>query len=443
MRLGGDEIEVCFKNAEGKPSKSPPAKLKQAHASELKASKRAAADMQKMLMAQRLRIEQFFMNERKMGYEHWLRHFIQHPLLGAINRRLIWSFQSDGAQTQGIWFNREVVNWNNEPLAGFGQNTTVQLWHPLYSDTQTVLSWRCWLEDHQVVQPFKQAHREVYILTPAEEQTETYSNRFAAHVIRQHQFASLCRERGWRYHLMGSGFDGHNVPTLQVPRRFISAEFWVDLPDARGGGDPRQGTEDLSRSGISLYLLTDQVRFARNNAPVRLAEIPPLVFSEIMRDVDLFVGVTSIGNDPTWADQGDGAFGNYWQSFAFGDLSQSGETRRAILEKLLPKLKIASRCTLEGRFLVVRGDLHSYRIHLGSGNVLMEPGSHYLCIVPGRGLGSWERGSLYLPFEGDQTLAIILSKALMLADDTKITDETILRQIGRPGTRAQIRDHQH
>ena len=144
----------------------------------------------------------------------------------------------------------------------------------------------------------------------------------------------------------------------------------------------------------------------------------------------LFVGVTSIGNDPTWIDGGDGRYGAYWRDFAFGDLSQSGETRRAILEKLLPQLKIASRCTLEGKFLVVRGDLHTYKIHLGSGNVLMEPGSHYLCIVPGRGMGSWEKGNLYLPFDGDQTLAIILSKALMLSEDKKITDATILRQIG-------------
>ena len=29
------------------------------------------------------------------------------------------------------------------------------------------------------------------------------------------------------------------------------------------------------------------------------------MFSEIMRDVDLFVGVASIGNDPTWADRGE------------------------------------------------------------------------------------------------------------------------------------------
>jgi hypothetical protein len=34
-----------------------------------------------------------------------------------------------------------------------------------------------------------------------------------------------------------------------------------------------------------------------------------------------------------------------------------------------------------------------------------------------------------MPSEGDRTLAIILSKAFLLADDRKITDPTILRQI--------------
>lgn len=35
-----------------------------------------------------------------------------------------------------------------------------------------------------------------------------------------------------------------------------------------------------------------------------------------------------------------------------------------------------------------------------------------------------------LPFEGDNALAIILSKAFLLAADTKITDPTITRQVG-------------
>jgi hypothetical protein len=59
-----------------------------------------------------------------------------------------------------------------------------------------VLAWRNWLEAHEVRQPFKQAHREIYLVTDAQRETAIYSNRFAAHIVRQHQFAALCQERG-------------------------------------------------------------------------------------------------------------------------------------------------------------------------------------------------------------------------------------------------------
>ena len=36
---------------------------------------------------------------------------------------------------------------------------------------------------------------------------------------------------------------------------------------------------------------------------------------------------------------------------------------------------------------------------------------------------------LFLPFEGDSTLAVILSKAVLLARDKVITDPSIVRQI--------------
>jgi hypothetical protein len=72
--------------------------------------------------------------------------------------------------------------------------------------------------------------------------------------------------------------------------------------------------------------------------------------------------------------------------------------------------------------------MRTYKIHLGSGNILMEPNDQYLCIVPdARARASQD--DLFLPFEGDNMLSIILSKALLLADDTKIKDPTIVRQI--------------
>jgi hypothetical protein len=186
------------------------------------------------------------------------------------------------------------------------------------------------------------------------------------------------------------------------------------------------------------YIATDQVRFYRHEPgspvsedPLPLDTIPALVFSEIMRDVDLFVGVASVGNDPNWSDGGpDGRYRTYWHDYAFGDLSATAQTRKAVLERLIPRLKIADRCSFSEKFLQVRGDLRTYKIHLGSGNTMMMPNDEYLCIVakPSASAGD---AKLFLPFEGDRMLSQILSKALLLTEDTKITDPTIVSQIGR------------
>ena len=59
-------------------------------------------------------------------------------------------------------------------------------------------------------------------------------------------------------------------------------------------------------SGHSIYLLirTGALRFLDAGLmPRALESIPPTVFSEVMRDVDLFTGVASIGSDPAWGQQ--------------------------------------------------------------------------------------------------------------------------------------------
>ena len=63
----------------------------------------------------------------------------------------------------------------------------------------------------------------------------------------------------------------------------------------------------------------------------------------------------------------------------------------------------------------------------------MEPNDQYLCIVPDASsrARSASAADVLLPFEGDATLSIILSKAFLLADDRKITDPTITRQLRR------------
>jgi hypothetical protein len=97
--------------------------------------------------------------------------------------------------------------------------------------------------------------------------------------------------------------------------------------------------------------------------------VPSLVFSEVMRDVDLFVGVSSIALDPKWADRGDDPYHDYWLHASFGPLSATAEVRRDVLARLLPKMTIANRVELGDRYLRVCGNLGTYKVHLGSANI--------------------------------------------------------------------------
>jgi hypothetical protein len=412
------DIEITWSHKDGKSFKAAPAEVKRDHATALKEFQKLAKDLEKMLTAQRIRIERLLMTERDWDFESWRHRYFDHPLLANITRRLIWHFKLGDRSALGAFFKGKIVDVQGRPLTWLKADTRVRLWHAIGFALETVAAWRDWLQKHEVCQPFKQAHREVYILTDAEVRTKNYSNRFAAHILGQHQFAALCKQRGWKYQFMG-GFDFQSTPTLELPAWNLSAEFWV------------QPTAEMDRSGVSRYLATDQVRFVRNETAILLSDVPAIVFSEVMRDVDLFVDVSSVGNDPEWRDQGEvEGGGDYWTRYSFGDLAATAQTRRDVLQRLLPKLKIANRCALEEKFLRVKGDLRTYRIHLGSGNIQMEPNAQYLCIVPNQGAATKSSENVFLPFEGDRVLSIILSKAFLLADDVKIKDPSILSQIG-------------
>jgi hypothetical protein len=235
---------------------------------------------------------------------------------------------------------------------------------------------------------------------------------------------SLAKLRGWKYSLLGVYDDGRDneIAQINLPEYKLQAQFWVNEVNV---------DEAWNDTGIWNYVATDQVRFIRmeGNEVINLMDVPALVLSEVMRDVDLFVGVASVGNDPTWQDSGGLlTYRDYWHRYSFGELSEVAKTRRAVLERLIPKLKIAKVCQIKDKFLIVKGELRTYKIHLGSGNILMEPNDQYLCIVPDRKM-STSADNIFLPFEGDAVLSIIISKAFLLADDIKITDPTITRQI--------------
>ncbi|MBC2900726.1 DUF4132 domain-containing protein [Streptomyces cupreus] len=394
---------------DGRPLRGTPAPVRRDHPTLVKEVRELVKRVDAQLVTLARALEGGFTVDTVHPYGWWRTELAGHPLARTVVRRLVWEIEV----APGDW--RAVLPEAAEELPDAPDDASVRLWHPLRADADTVRGWRDLLTEGRIRQPFKQAFREIYRLTPAEEETGVYSNRFAAHLVHYRRMFALFRARGWSSDRLGPWDAGEEAEADRVLAagewRIRFFHSWVD----------QAGDDDLAA--------TDQVRFDRRAdgdwREVPLAEVPELVFSEAMRDVDLFVGVTSIAADPEWTDRGPERA--YWERASFAELTASADARRDVLERIVPRLKIADRCSLDGRFLVVRGDLRTYRIHIGSANILMDPDGAYLCIVPVRQKSD---GRVFLPFEDDR-LSLILSKAFLLAADTEITDETIRRQIGR------------
>ncbi len=421
---GIGKSNIVWKNEKGVAQKAIPSAIKTEMAAEIKELKQAQKILDESLVVQKDRLDRMMRYDRKMTLTYFNNNYINNSTLAYVIRNLIFVLSSSSSNKRAIFRNQQWFDYNNEVI-NIAHFESVALWHPATSSTDEVKQWRQYLLKHSLQQPFKQAYREIYILTDAEIRTDTYSNRMAAHILKQHQYVTLAKGRNWNSRLLGS-WDGGDLDTatLKLPEYNLQAEFWVNALDS---------DNEYNNSGIWNYVTTDQIRFVRLDSKelVPLIDVHPIVFSEVFRDVDLFVGVASVGNDPTWADSGGlPAYRSYWQQYSFGDLSEVAKNRREILTTLLPRLKIASVATLEDRFLRIQGSLRTYKIHLGSTNILMEPNDQYLCIVPDRTKSS-QTEKIFLPFEGDTGLSIILSKAFLLADDKNIKDSTITSQINR------------
>lgn len=265
--------------------------------------------------------------------------------------------------------------------------------HPVELERLGVLpAWRGYCFANEIVQPLRQIFREFYALAPAEILSSPETHRFAGHVLATGPLGGLMKTRGWNT----AGFD------YPQPRKSF-------------GGPGLKAFLDLADCGHFLtetQTVTSGVVWFEDQAGQRLPleTIPETVFSEVMRDVDLFVSVAQ----------------------TTGDHESSKELiaqRQALLTALVGKLKLKG-VSQEGGHAVIEGRRSIYHVHLATGAVYLGKARH-LCIVPAE---SWKKPQkLFLPFfaDDDKRIAEIFSKILLLSQDDKITDSHILDQIDK------------
>jgi len=168
---------------------------------------------------------------------------------------------------------------------------------------------------------------------------------------------------------------------------------------------------------------SDQVRFYRDRREVAVDEVPALLYSEVMRDVDLFTTVCAIGEDENWREEGIRGIGVLGERITAQEISAAMSLRADMLARVLPQTAIAGRCRLDPLHLEVHGQLGRYRISLawGLAALVSDSGLRWLKI-PQKLLPAVPLELAGLPIELDYRTETILRKAYLLADDWKIED---------------------
>ena len=348
-------------------------------------------EMQEALRAQSGRFRRALEKRMALGspiLPDQLAAMVRAPLVREMISRLVWIdandqtglLDEDGATLV-------AVDGKKLPL-GPGP---VRIAHPVEMERLGVLpAWRDFCFAKELVQPVRQVFREFYVLTPAEIETSPESFRFANHGLSTGPLSGLMKTRGW-------SVSGMEPP---VPRKLFGAagiKAFFDLPNIG---------HYLTESDI---VGTGAIYFENpKEEKLPLETVPETIFSEVMRDADLFVSVAQAGAEHTSS-------------------KELIVQRQALLIQLVQKLKLKG-VSQEGPHAVIEGTRAVYRVHLASGAVFIGIGRH-LCIVPA---GSWKTpAKLFLPFyaDDDKRIAEVFSKILLLSRDDKITDPSILSQI--------------
>lgn len=243
------------------------------------------------------------------------------------------------------------------------------------------------LFDNQIRQPFKQVFRELYVKLQ-EELDKDDSRMFSGNQIQPQKTVGALRSRRW----VADYEDGLQKIYYKeniVARIYAMADWF--------------SPSDVEAPTLEWVVFSDRKTFK----PLKIREIPDVLYSEVMRDVDLAVSVAHAGGvDPETS-------------------HSTVEMRKAIVECNLELFKIKN-VRLEGSHAFIDGKLGQYTVHLGSG-VVHQMGNAMLFVVP---VHSQHRGRIFLPFvDDDPKTAEIMSKILLFAEDNKIKDPTILEQI--------------
>jgi hypothetical protein len=214
----------------------------------------------------------------------WRARYADHPIGRVFGRRLIWWVGAPGeVGTAGLPDGDGWIGVGGHPLS-VGAAAEVRLWHPADADEGEIAAWRATVAAAALEQPLKQAHREVFRPLPRDLGLAA-DRRFAGRVVEHGHLRSLLRSRGWAVPALGAWDQGDEATAFRDFDDGLRAELRYQAVEHVPTGTRQErarlvAVRFVEESGAAAAAAGDP-------GSRTLADVPPRVFSEALRDVSL------------------------------------------------------------------------------------------------------------------------------------------------------------
>ncbi len=321
-----------------------------------------------------------------------LRGMMKHPIIRGMARGLV--FIGEGIAGYPVDDGQGLIDHSGkiEPIK---KDEPLRIAHPF--DLHQSGDWERWQHDcfaRERIQPFKQVFRELYLPTQKELESKAVSTgRYADLPVDPDKAAALLKSRGWV---------GYEIECVEKTDHATRITATLGNHTSRRSLFDSSGDDARTVGAVQFYKRGEY-------KDIPLAEVRPVLFSEIMRDLDLATSVAA----------------------ASGRAESSAATMqmRAALVRETAELLGLGNVTLDDHRVRITGQLSSYTVHLGSGVIHQASGAAVVILAD----PADRKEKLFLPFaDDDKITAEIIAKVLLLAADEKIKDKDILAQISTP-----------
>ena len=301
-----------------------------------------------------------------------LAKILEHPVVKAMLSKLV--LFNPETQASGFWQDGKLLSAEGT-LTPLKAADKLLIAHPshLFYAVQWDL-YQKYLFDKELKQPFKQVFRELYVPTKDELETSNRSERYQGHQVQPQKTVALLRSRGWTVNYEEG-----------LQRVYHKEGFRATIYAAADWYTPSD-VEAPTLEYVVFYNLKD-------GKEVPMKEINPVIFSEVMRDVDLVVSVAHVGGvDP--------------------EASHSTMQMRGALARESARLFKLDNVEVKERYILVKTEHGDYSLHLGSG-MISKSGLQINVVA----VQSQHRGRVFLPFvDDDPKTAEIISKMKLLSE---------------------------